>query len=145
MAKEKEAKVSEKEEKKPLKEKPAKEIPVKEKPSKEAAKKETKAPKKEKSALQAGDAKQVSDAFDVIRFVLMTEKSIRMVESQNKLVFIVNRSSEKEQIKKSIEHAFGSPISGVTTVIDQSGRKKAFVRFAQPGAAGDIAIKLGVI
>ncbi|MBI4174512.1 MAG: 50S ribosomal protein L23 [Candidatus Aenigmarchaeota archaeon] len=104
-------------------------------------------PKKEKKEAKAeqGDARQIADAFDVVKFVLMTEKSIRMVESQNKLVFIVNRSSKKSQIRKSIELAFGSPVSGVKTVIDQSGRKKAFVKFSNAGAAGDIAIKLGII
>ena len=131
-----------KEEKKNAIEAPAKAV--------KAAKKEAKKSVKEKKVAQkkesiASDAKAVSDAFDVIRFVLMTEKSIRMVESQNKLVFIVNRSSKKGQIRKSIENAFCPPISGITTVIDQSGRKKAFVKFSNPGAAGDIAIKLGVI
>lgn len=122
----------------------------KEKPNQMAEKKksikEKMLPKKgKKVAAQQGDARQVSDAFDVIKFVLMTEKSIRMVESQNKLVFIVNRGSKKGQIKKSIETAFGSPVSDVKTVIDQSGRKKAFVKFSSAGAAGDIAIKLGII
>ena len=101
--------------------------------------------KESKKEVHQGDAKAVSDAFDVIRFVLMTEKSIRLVESQNKLVFTVNRSSRRGEIKKDVQNAFGSPVSGVTTVIDQSGRKKAFVKFSNAGAAGDIAIKLGVI
>ena len=118
-------------------------------PAKEAKPKEVKsakpAKKKQEKEIPKADAKAVSDAFDIVKFVLMTEKSIRMVESQNKLVFIVNRSSKRNQIRKSIEHAFGSPVSGISIVIDQSGRKKAFVKFSNPGAAGDIAIKLGVI
>ena len=91
------------------------------------------------------DAKPVADPFEVIRFVLMTEKSIRMVELQNKLVFIVTRSAKKPQIKSAVQDAFGSPVSNITTMVDQSGRKKAFVKFKTAGAAGDIAIKLGVI
>ncbi|MFA4819711.1 MAG: 50S ribosomal protein L23 [Candidatus Aenigmatarchaeota archaeon] len=89
--------------------------------------------------------KPLEDPFDVIKFVLMTEKSIRMVELQNKLVFIVNRPAKRNQIKVAVEQAFGSPISKVTTVVDQDGRKKAFVKFKNAGAAGDIAIKLGII
>ncbi len=89
--------------------------------------------------------KSIEDPFDTVKFVLMTEKSIRMVESQNKLTFIVNRTARKNQIKTAIESAFSSPVSNITTLIDQAGRKKAFVKFKNPGAAGDIAIKLGVI
>lgn len=99
--------------------------------------------KKEKPVISV--TKPVADPFDVIKFVLMTEKSVRMVELQNKLVFIVNRPAKKPQIKSAIEQAFGSPVMDVSTVVDQSGRKKAFVKFKNAGAAGDIAIKLGVI
>lgn len=95
--------------------------------------------------LPVSDAKAVADAFDVIKFVLMTEKSVRLVESQNKLVFIVNRPARKKEIRGAVERAFGSPVSGVTTMTDQAGRKKAFVKFKNAGAAGDIAIKLGII
>lgn len=86
-----------------------------------------------------------SDPFDVIKFVLMTEKSIQLIETQNKLVFIVNRKSDKEQIKKSVESAFNSPVENVQVLIDQKGRKKAFIKFKQPGMAGEIAMRLGII
>lgn len=102
--------------------------------------------RKEKPAkVTAQIQKPLEDPFDVIKFVLMTEKSIRMVELQNKLVFIVNRPAKRPQIKQAIENAFGSPISGITVLVDQAGRKKAFVKFKNAGAAGDIAIKLGII
>ncbi len=116
----------------------------KEKPAKvEKPKKETK--QKREIKLPESDAKTVADAFNVIKFVLMTEKSVRMVETQNKLVFIVNRTAARDEIKKAVQNAFNSPVSGVKTVIDQAGRKKAFVKFSNAGAAGDIAIKLGII
>ena len=108
-------------------------------------KEEPKKQEKKKEKIEASDAKTVSDAFDVIKFVLMTEKSVRMVETQNKLVFIVNRSAARDEIKKAVQNAFNSPVMDVKTVIDQAGRKKAFVKFANEGAAGDIAIKLGII
>jgi large subunit ribosomal protein L23 len=85
------------------------------------------------------------EALELIKFVLMTEKSVRAVESQNKLVFIVRRDAKRDQIKKAVEAAFESPVADVKTLIDQAGRKKAFVKFKNPGAAGDIAIKLGII
>ncbi len=93
---------------------------------------------------KASDA-EVANAFSTIKFVLMTEKSVRAVEGQNKLVFITRRDARRDEIKKAVEAAFGSPVSKVRTMIDQDGRKKAFVKFRNEGAAGDIAIKLGII
>jgi len=85
------------------------------------------------------------DPFETIHFVMMTEKCVRLIESQNKLVFVVRRESDKKQIRKAVENAFQTPVSGITTMIDQKGRKRAFVRFSQAGIAGDIAIRLGII
>ncbi len=85
------------------------------------------------------------DAFKSLSFVLMTEKAIQLIETQNKLAFVVRRSSTKSDIKKSIEHVFQTPVSKVNTVVDQKGRKKAFVKFEKPGEAGEIAIRLGII
>ncbi len=96
-------------------------------------------PAAEKTVAFAGDP------YDVLKFVLMTEKAVRQIELQNKLVFIVDRKSDKGEIKAAANAAFNSPISEVRTLIDQAGRKKAFIRFSQAGAAGDIAIRLGII
>ena len=136
--------MADKEEKKKTEKPENKQQVKKSKPAKaEKPKKEVKQKKEVK--LPEADAKTVADAFNVIKFVLMTEKSVRMVETQNKLIFIVNRSAARDEIKKAVQHAFNSPVSGVKTVIDQSGRKKAFVKFSNAGAAGDIAIRLGII
>ncbi len=87
----------------------------------------------------------VKDPFDTIKFVLMSEKAIQLIESQNKLAFIVDRKSDKSDVKAAVENAFESPVSGVQTCIDQKGRKKAFVKFKKEAAAGEIAIRLGII
>jgi len=143
MADEKESKV--KKEKMPAVKKEKVPAVKKEKPvtAKKEIKKE-KPSKKDVSIPKASDM-DVAKAFESIRFVLMTEKSVRIVEAQNKLVFIARRDARRDEIKKAVEDAFGSPVVKVTTMIDQSGRKKAFVKFRNAGAAGDIAIKLGVI
>ena len=87
--------------------------------------------------------KAVTD--NVIKFVLMTEKSVQNIELQNKLVFIVDGRSTKADIKKSVEGMFEKKILDVKTIIDRKGRKKALVKFEEAGAAGDIAIRLGII
>ncbi|MEM7819848.1 MAG: 50S ribosomal protein L23 [Candidatus Aenigmatarchaeota archaeon] len=86
-----------------------------------------------------------TEPFSVLKFVLMTEKAVRTIELQNKLVFIVDRKATKKEIKNAVESAFQTSVDYVNTMIDQKGRKKAFVKFKQPGIAGEIAIKLGII
>ncbi len=101
--------------------------------------------KPKQKAVEKGQISSVAEPYNILKFVLMTEKSVRMIESQNKLVFIVNRRSGKKEIRSAAESAFKSKISDVTTTIDQKGRKKAFVKFEKPGEAGEIAIRLGII
>lgn len=132
-----------------------KEAKMKEKPKKAEQKKEKKkgflkritGKKEEKKPVQPAAMTDVEETepFRILRFVLMTEKAVRMIELQNKLVFIVDRKSTKKQIKAAAESAFQSPIVSVNTEIDQKGRKKAFIKFREPGQAGEIAIRLGII
>lgn len=90
-------------------------------------------------------AKPVHEPWDVLKFVLMTERCVRMIETENKLVFITDRKADKRQIKSAFEQAFGQKVSTVNTLLDQHNRKKAVIRLKEVGAAGDIAMKLGVI
>jgi ribosomal protein L23 len=116
--------------------------------SKEASKhtkKETKkipkgAKKKEKFVVP-----KVKDPYEAVKFVLMTEKAVQMIERDNKIIFVANRKSNKKKIKDSVEAMFNTPVVDVKTVIDTKGRKRAFVKFEEEGKAGDIAIKLGII
>ena len=108
-------------------------------------KKETKKQDKKTERITEQKIEPVKDPFDILRFVLMTERAIQIIESQNKLVFIVNRRAKKKDIKKAVENAFSTQVSSIQTSIDQQARKKAFVKFKKPGEAGEIAIKLGII
>lgn len=114
--------------------------PVKQQKESRPSKKE-----KQKPVESTQQEKNLIDPFGTLRFVLMTEKAVQMIETQNKLVFIVNRRSDKKEIKQAIEQAFQSSVKHVNTMIDESGRKKAFVKFKEPGQAGEIAIRLGII
>lgn len=108
-----------------------------------AAKKQENA--KKASAIPLSPKIGQAKALDILQFVLMTEKAVQLIESQNKLVFVVHRRSNKSEIKQAAESMFNSRVNKVTTVIDQSGRKKAFIKFSKEGEAGEIAIRLGII
>jgi len=111
----------------------------------EKSEKDIKAAKKEKKKDEKKEFVYEGDPYEVIKFVLMTEKAIRFIEAQNRLVFVVDRKAGRQEIKKAVESAFQSRISGVNVMIDQKGRKRAFVKFEKPGEAGEIAIRLGII
>ncbi len=82
---------------------------------------------------------------DVLKFVYMTEKAIRNIEKENRLVFIVDRAASKDEIRAAVETGYKENVADVNTLIDQKGRKKAVIKFVKPNAASDVAIKLGII
>src|SRR3989344_4883696 len=110
---------------------------------KKEAQQETK--KEQKNIEKAEGKKEIIDPFSTLRFVLMSEKAIQIIESQNKLVFVVDRKAKKGDIRKAVESEFNTQVDSVQTMSDQKARKKAYVKFKKPGEAGEIAIKLGII
>ncbi|HLD04149.1 MAG TPA: 50S ribosomal protein L23 [Candidatus Nanoarchaeia archaeon] len=81
----------------------------------------------------------------IIKYPLSTEQALGKMDSENKLVFIVDRKATKPEIKKEIEQLLQVKIQKVNTLIDQSGNKKAYVRFAPGTRAIDVATKLGMM
>lgn len=89
--------------------------------------------------------KEEFDPYKIIKYPLSTEKVIRLMESENKLVFVVERRAKKEDVKKAIKMIFKSDIDSVNVLIDRKGRKKAYVKFSKNVNAIDIATNLGLM
>lgn len=85
------------------------------------------------------------DNHAIIKYPLATEKSIRLMEAENKLVFVVDRKATKPQIKKAIEELFKAKVAGVNTLHSVHGNKRAYVTFAKETPAIDIATNLGIM
>ena len=81
----------------------------------------------------------------VIKYPLATEKSIRLMESENKIIFVVEKESTKPEIKKAIEEVFNAKVKSVKTLIGPDGKKRAYVQFAKDKPAIDIATELGMM
>lgn len=81
----------------------------------------------------------------VIKYPLSTEKSIRMMEAENKLVFIVEKKATKKEIKEDIEKTFNAKVQKINVQITSQGLKKAYVKFAEETPAIDVATKLGLM
>ncbi len=82
--------------------------------------------------------------YKIIKKPLITEKTFDLIEKENKLVFIVDRKANKNQIKKAIERLHSVKIKKVNTMITPNGEKKAFVKLHPEFSAQDIAIDLGI-
>ncbi|MFW9945817.1 MAG: 50S ribosomal protein L23 [Candidatus Odinarchaeota archaeon] len=82
--------------------------------------------------------------YKIIKRPLITEKTFDLIERENKLVFIVNKSANKIQIKRAIENIHNVKVIGVNTLISSKGEKKAFIKLHPDYSAQDIAIELGI-
>ena len=84
------------------------------------------------------------DPYKLVKYPLSTEKSIRLMESQNKLIFVVDIDADKKMIKNAIEEMFKVKVDNVRTYV-QKGEKRAYVKFSNENPAIDIATQLGLM
>jgi len=80
----------------------------------------------------------------VILKPMVSEKSFGMLETENKLVFLVRRQATKGRIKNDLEALYDIKVDKVNTVIIPNGMKKAYVRLHPDDDAMDLASKLGM-
>jgi len=91
---------------------------------------------------------EVVDRFDpyaVLKYPLSTEKSIRQIEFDNKLVFAVSPASTKADVKKAVETLFKVKVVSVNLHNAFKGQKRAFVKLAPSSLASDVSADLGLI
>ncbi|MBT4023082.1 50S ribosomal protein L23 [archaeon] len=81
----------------------------------------------------------------IIKYPLSTEKTIRLMESDNMLIFIVEKSATKKQIKEAIEELYSVKVVRVNTAIDPKNRKKAYIKFSEETPAIALATQLGIM
>jgi len=82
--------------------------------------------------------------YSVIKKPLITEKTFDLIERENKLVFLVDRTSNKSEIKRAVEKIHNVKVIKVNTLITPKGEKKAFIKLHPDNSAQDIAIDLGI-
>ena len=81
----------------------------------------------------------------VIKYPLSTEKAVRIMEKENKLLFVVDMKSKKDEIKNAVEKIFDVKVSQVNTLITHKGEKRAYVKLSPQYQAIDIITKLGLM
>jgi large subunit ribosomal protein L23 len=83
--------------------------------------------------------------FEVIKYPLMTERSVTLIESENKLTFVVNLQATKKDIRRAVEELYDVEVKSVNTLISPKGEKRAFVKLYPEFDASDIAVQLGIL
>jgi len=83
--------------------------------------------------------------MEIIKYPVSTEKSMRLMEAENKLIFVVDKMAGKDIIKKEIERLFKVKVDKVNTLIDNNGKKKAYIKFNKANPAIDVATELGLM
>ena len=86
----------------------------------------------------------MNDPYKIIKYPLATEKAVRLMEAENKLLFVVSPNATKPDIKKAIEEMFKVKVIHVNTLITK-GKKRAYVKLHPDNPAIDIATQLGIM
>jgi len=85
------------------------------------------------------------DEFRVIRSPLTTDMTMKKIEENNTLTFLVDPRSTKTQIKRAIHSLYKVKTVKVNTLIRPDGAKKAYVRLAAKHDAMEVATKIGIM
>ncbi len=84
------------------------------------------------------------DPNEIIIRPVVTEASLEAVDEENKLIFYVLRTANKNTIKWAVESLYEVIVEKVNTLIMPDGKKKAFVRLAPEYSAAEVATNLGI-
>lgn len=85
------------------------------------------------------------DPLKTILYPLITEDAVKLIEAENKLVFIVDINASKKDIANAVKELYEVEVEKVNTCITPEGRKKAYVKLAPEFKAADLAAKLGIL
>jgi len=83
--------------------------------------------------------------YSIILSPYSSERIFELIESENKLAFIVKRQANKPTIKRAIEKLYNVKVVKINTLITPSGKKKAIVKLHPTNNAVDLATALGLM
>jgi len=84
--------------------------------------------------------------WDLVDYPIVSEKAVRLIEDENKLVFqLKGLDIWREDVKKSFEDEFKVKLDKINILITRKGTKRAILKLKPEFSAGDIGVKLGII
>lgn len=85
------------------------------------------------------------DRYSIFRQPVSSERFYKKMESENTVIFYVDRKANKTQIKKAFEESFNVKPQRINTLITPGGKKKAYIKIPKTSEASEIANKIGLI
>ena len=73
----------------------------------------------------------------------VTEKTLLMIEKENKLTFIIAKGATKTQVKHAVENLFDVKVDSVNITISKYG-KKAIIKLKKEYSAEELGMRLGI-
>lgn len=101
--------------------------------------------KETKKEIVQEEVKDSFDPYQIIKYPLSTEKSIRQIEFDNKLVFAVHPRATKADVKRAVEELFNVSVAKINIHNAFQGQKRAFVKLRADSLASDVSADLGLI
>src|SRR3989338_8915114 len=106
---------------------------------------DTKTKKLDQREMETEQTRDGFDPYEIIHHPLSTEKAIRQIEFDNKLVFVVHQRATKTDVKKAVETLFKVKVAKVNIHNSFKGQKRAYVRLSAESLASDVSADLGLI
>lgn len=85
------------------------------------------------------------DTRNIIRYPLISEDAVSLIERENKITFIVDLKANRTQVKRAIEELYNVKVEKVNLSITPSGQKKVYAKLTPEFKAADLAVKLGIL
>ncbi len=85
------------------------------------------------------------DSYQILQRPLSTEKSLRQMEFENKLSFVIDPRATKPEVKRAVEELFSVKVLGVNVQNSFKGEKRAIIKLSAASSASDIGADLGLI
>ena len=79
--------------------------------------------------------------ISVIETPVATEKTMLLIEKENKLTFRVRKSATKDQVSREVEERFSVKVDSVNVLFDKKG-KKAVVKLKEGFSAEEIGTRI---
>ncbi|MCQ2970723.1 large subunit ribosomal protein L23 [Methanobrevibacter gottschalkii] len=84
------------------------------------------------------------NAYSIIIKPHVTEKTMNLIDQNNVITFVVNRESNKSQIKRAFEELYEEKVAKVNTHITTKGVKVAYIKLVEEEMAEELAVRIGV-
>ncbi|MCI4438319.1 50S ribosomal protein L23 [archaeon] len=81
----------------------------------------------------------------ILLYPKVTEKTSKLIETENKIVFVVDQDATKDLIKREFERKFSVKVEKVNLNRTFSGEKIAYIKLKEGGKAQEVATKLKIL